>query len=240
VVLEGPAQEHPRVPGVAADIVVPAHRVRATPIPDDWGLTRDWRYEAEPREPVMRFRFASLGDETYVMARCDERLSPARDDFLAVLARLQARYPAIGPPLQAYAAELAAREKERLRRGFGDGEPADGSEDAGLQPAAPNGAEAPPPQAPAGGANPQQGHPPLGPPPQGPPAHGPPSHGPPPLGLPARRRGRKRTDPREINRICAAWLKAQDRVTQVDFCNGRGVSPSQLRSWLKGYPHPEE
>jgi hypothetical protein len=32
--------------------------------------------------------------------------------------------------------------------------------------------------------------------------------------VPQRRRGRKRTDPQEINKICAAWYKEQDRVTQ--------------------------
>jgi hypothetical protein len=56
---------------------------------------------------------------------------------------------------------------------------------------------------------------------------------------PQRRRGRKRTDPQEINKICAAWYKAQDRVTQENFCNGRGISVSSLRSWLKHYPYPD-
>jgi hypothetical protein len=56
---------------------------------------------------------------------------------------------------------------------------------------------------------------------------------------PQRRRGRKRTDPKEINKICADWLKVQHRVSQIDFCNGKGISTSRLRSWLKDYPHPE-
>ena len=120
VVLQEPAQEHPRVPGVVADIVLPACRVRAIPLPGDWGLIRDWRHEAEPRAPVMRFRFAILDGDTYVLARCDDHLPPAQADFLAALERVRTRYPAVGPPLQAYAAQLTERVKQDLQRGFGD------------------------------------------------------------------------------------------------------------------------
>jgi hypothetical protein len=54
-----------------------------------------------------------------------------------------------------------------------------------------------------------------------------------------RRRGRKPTDPKEKNRICARWLKVQDQVVQVDFCNTEGISTSTLREWLQGYPYSE-
>lgn len=54
-----------------------------------------------------------------------------------------------------------------------------------------------------------------------------------------RRRGRLPTAPKEKNLICAAWLKVQYDVTQDDFCNGKGISSSLLRSWLKNYPYPE-
>jgi hypothetical protein len=56
---------------------------------------------------------------------------------------------------------------------------------------------------------------------------------------PPRRRGRKRTDPKEINQICADWCKVQDRETQDIFCSRKGISPSCLRRWLKRYPYPE-
>lgn len=56
---------------------------------------------------------------------------------------------------------------------------------------------------------------------------------------PKRRRGRLPTAPKEKNLICADWLKVQYDVTQDDFCNGKGISPSLLRSWLKNYPYPE-
>lgn len=54
-----------------------------------------------------------------------------------------------------------------------------------------------------------------------------------------RRRGRLPTPAKEKNRICAGWLKVQYDVTQEDFCNGKGISASLLRSWLKHYPYPE-
>jgi hypothetical protein len=273
VVLQEPAQENPRVPGVAADIVILACRVTAIPSPGDGGLPRGWRYEAEPREPVMRFRFAMLDGGTYVMARCDERLPPAQDDFLAALGRLRARYPAIDAALRAYETALAERRKERLRRGFGDAteslrESTGATRLGGFRPASDAGFE---PTAGGGSGEPAAGggfdgaalaeeqgdggtdpgsfthslrRPLLG---RGPSARGLASDSPIPSGSggttntapPIRRRGRKRTDPKEINRICAAWLKDQHRVAQIDFCNGRGISPSQLRSWLKDYPHPE-
>ena len=138
--LKEPKEENPREPGVVTDIVIPACRVKAIPILSDWGLTRDWKPEEEPLEPVMRFRFAILGGETYVMASCDARLSPAQNDFLAFLKQIQARFPAVGPFWQEYETELRERQKEHLKRGFGDagraavaaneGEPGTGAEAA--------------------------------------------------------------------------------------------------------------
>ena len=64
----------------------------------------------------------------------------------------------------------------------------------------------------------------------------PPSSG---AAIPKRRRGRMPLAPKEKNLICADWLKVQYDVTQDDFCNRKGISPSLLRSWLKDYPYSE-
>ena len=123
VVLEGPREEHPHEPGVVADIVIPASRVTTRYIwAEDWPpetVIERFDPQTVPLEPVIRFRFAILDDETYGIARCDERLpSPAQKDFLDFLKKIQARYPETGPFWQEYATRQTERKKEDLKAKF--------------------------------------------------------------------------------------------------------------------------
>lgn len=209
VVLEEPRAERPREPNVFADVVLPATRIRATRVPSERlpePCFERFDLATEPREPVMRFRLAAVGGETYVLASCDERLAPLWEKFLDVLRLVEACFPEVGPFWQPYEAERLARVREDLKARFGG---------AAAQADPPPAAEPPPEEAHAGETLP-------------------------PVPVPERRRGRKATDPAEINKICADWLnKYQYRETQTSFCNRRGISPSLLRSWLKHYPYPE-
>jgi hypothetical protein len=158
----------------------------------------------------MRFRFAIVGRETYVLASCDDDLPPAQEDFLSFLKRVQARYPEAGPFWQAYETELRERKKESLKKGFGEmGRRRHGDTEKGRHGEPETGAAA------AQDAGPE----------------------PAPAASLHRRRGRKRTDPAEMNKICADWLVVQDRETQTVFCNRKGISTTLLRRWLKHYPY---
>ena len=128
VVLGEPRAENPREPGVLADIVIPACRVTAIPIPSDFApeyVIAGWEEVRAPSVPAMRFRLAVLGGRTYVMASCDPRLPAAQEDFLRFLKQVQARYPTAGPFWQAYETERKDRLKEALQLTLGDAIPAE-------------------------------------------------------------------------------------------------------------------
>jgi hypothetical protein len=242
--LEGPRAKKIGSPGddtTVTEIVLIGFRTKGSPIPSDWEpeyCIVGWEDVREPLGPVMQFRFAPLGRETYVSASCVERLATVQCLFENLLEHVEDRYPEIGSLGQKYRTKREMQRIERIERytkmasgaavaaiesgpvtgASNAGAPAVGAPVAGglgaLQEARP--------VLDAGAATAQEAQAPLGLAPSQ-----------------QRRRGRKLTDPLEIDKMCAAWLKQQDRVKQSDFCNGRGISVSTLRRWLKQYRPPD-
>ncbi len=123
--LSAPKVSHRAVPVVRVEIVVAAVRRTTVSIPADWApevVTERYEPKIEHLGPVMRFRFAALGRETYVRASCSEQLLPVLNIFVSLLKELQAHYPAIGPVWQTYETERKERVKESLDLAFGDAE----------------------------------------------------------------------------------------------------------------------
>jgi hypothetical protein len=117
VVVGEATKVYPRKRGVAAEILVPAHRDIATRVPSDSsGATYNLKHDEVPREPVIKFLFAWPSDGVYVGAHCDERLVIVQRKFLDFLKSVQGRYPEVGPQVREYESGLIEREKENLRR----------------------------------------------------------------------------------------------------------------------------
>lgn len=198
-----------------------------------------WEDVREPLGSVMQFRFAPLGRETYVSASCVERLATVQCLFENLLKHVEDRYPEIGPLCQKYRTKRELQRIERIERytkmasgaavAAIESGPVTGASNAGVPAVGAPMAEGvgalqeARPVLDAGAAAAQEAQAPMG------------------LVTTSlqRRRGRKLTDPLEIDKLCAAWLNQQDRVTQTDFCNGRGISVSTLRRWLKQYRPPD-
>ena len=242
--LEGPRAVKLGRPGddtTVTEMVLIGFRTKGPPIPSDWApeyCTVGWEDVREPLGPVMQFRFAPLRRETYVFASCVERLATVQCLFENLLNHVEDRYPEIGPLGQKYRTKREMQRIERIERytkmasgaavAAIESGPVTGASDAGVpavgalmaeglgamqeaRPVLDAGADA------AQEAQPQTS---LG-------------------ASPQRRRGRKPVDPLDSNKICADWLKQQDRVTQPDFCNGKGISVSTLRRWLREYRPPD-
>jgi hypothetical protein len=157
----------------------------------------------------MLFRFAALGGGTRVWASCAEHLPTVRRIFENFLQQIETHYPAVGPLWQDYQTKCEMQRIERIKK-YVNMKPGDAGRAVTVTEDEPL------------TATKQAAQPPLA-----------------QAAIPKRRRGRMPIAPKEKNLICADWLKVQYDVTQDDFCNRKGISPSLLRSWLKGYPYPE-
>jgi hypothetical protein len=242
--LEGPRTKKLGSPGddaTVTEMVLIGVRTKGAPIPSDWApeyCTVGWEDVREPLGPVMQFWFAPLGRETYVSASCVERLATVQCLFENLLKHVEDLYPEIGPLCRKYRTKREMQRIERIERytkmasgavvaAIGSG-PVTGASNAGVPAAGAPMADGvgalqeARPVLDAGAATAQEAQAPKG-----------------LVTSLRRRRGRKLTDPLEIDKECAAWLNQQDRVTQTDFCNGRGISVSTLRRWLRQYRPPD-
>jgi len=226
LVLEEPRVRRFTEPGadsIGFEIVIAARRIETTLVPSSWcpeALIEGFDTQELDLGAVMVFRLFALHGQTYVLASCVERPAALWGVFEDFLKQVEARYPALGPFWQAATAQQREHMKADLRRQLVGAQVLPAQDVRGpRQGDAPRGrlagSETPPINDPQGPAQDNAAV------------------------APARRRGRKAADAREINKICAAWYKVQHRVTQTDFCNAKGISVSCLRRWLKGYPYPE-
>ena len=120
--LEGPRAVKLGSPGddtTVTEIVMIGFRTKGPPIPSDWApeyCTVGWEDVREPLGPVMQFRFAPLGGETYVLASCVERLATVQCLFENLLKHVEDRYPEIGPLGQKYRTKREMQRIERIER----------------------------------------------------------------------------------------------------------------------------